>query len=269
MLKSLYSGISGLKNHQTRMDVVGNNISNVNTTGFKSARVNFQDSLSQYYSNNAAIGQNQVGTGMKVSSINNNFTQGFLQNTGRTLDMAIQGEGFFGVKDDANNIKYTRDGIFFLKQDVTNKNTYYLVNSDGYKLVDSTGKEITLVTSDVDATVNTLAIDSEGNITGTDSAGQTITVSGQIGLYTFPTPDGLKKEGGNLYSATAASGEAKLGTASAANNNTINSGYLEGSNVDLSQEMVDMIVTQRGFQANARTITVSDTLLEELIQLKR
>lgn len=267
MLRSLYSGISGLKNHQTRMDVVGNNISNVNTTGFKSGRVNFQDSLSQYYSNNAAIGQNQVGTGMKVASINNNYTQGAMQATGRTLDLAIQGNGFFRVGAD----RFTREGVFFLQKDTSAANgNYFIVNSDGRRLQGGAGADVTVTTSGATATVSTLEIDSQGNISGFDSTGTALTfTNGQIALFTFQNPDGLKKEGGNIYSATAASRPAIAGFASAANNNTINSGYLEMSNVDLSQEMVDMMVTQRGFQANARTITVSDTLLEELVNLKR
>lgn len=264
MLRSLYSGISGLKNHQVRMDTIGNNISNVNTTGYKSGRVNFQDALSQYYSNNAAIGQNQIGTGMKVSSINNNFTQGAMQATGRTLDLAIQGNGFFRVGTD----RYTRDGIYYLKETAT-ADTYNLVNSDGRILQGGGGANIQIAAA-AGTTVGTLNIDSLGNISGTDSAGAALTVTnGQIALFTFKNPDGLKKEGGNLYSSTTASGTAVAGFASATNNNTINSGYLEMSNVDLSQEMVDMMVTQRGFQANARTITVSDTLLEELVNLKR
>ncbi len=456
MLKSLYSGISGLKNHQTRMDVVGNNISNVNTVGFKAGRVNFQDALSQYYSNNPAIGQNQVGTGMKVASINNDFTQGPMQNTGRTLDLAIQGNGFFGLKpgasSDSTSMRYTRDGIFFLMEDQASPGTYNVVNSDGMLLCGVGGQPVRIeidkayysgtaasaaqikvnsaqsevikaqgyvtaykplantaelalkgkitdldkANSDLNAvlptyitlktdyekkqsevvkcqkvvddllaggalatdpdliaaqgalttaqgaessakttydnyvtspygplktaydaaqasydtakneydaamkdlnnaesaltkaqaalsaakgeqdaitgekTINTISVDSLGNIAGVDNLGKALKVSnGQVALYSFKSNDGLKKEGGNLYSATGASGEAEEGTASAANNNTINSGYLEGSNVNLSQEMVDMMVTQRGFQANARTITVSDTLLEELVNLKR
>ncbi|AQS59816.1 flagellar hook-basal body protein [Desulforamulus ferrireducens] len=276
MLRSLYSGISGLKNHQVRMDVVGNNISNVNTTGYKSGRVNFMDSLSQYYSNNPAIGQNQVGTGMKIGSINNNYTQGALQNTGRTLDLAIQGNGFFAVKPEggaAGSEKYTRDGIFFID------NQGYIVNSQGLRLqgivAGAPGTTYDIQISDIAATppkrVAEISISEEGVISGSYTDGTTLTFANanKIVLYNFANTEGLKKEGGNLYTKTTASGDPTLVEASSVNNNTIASGYLEMSNVDLSQEMVDMIVTQRGFQANARTITVSDTLLEELIQLKR
>lgn len=264
MLRSLYSGISGLRNHQTRMDTVGNNISNVNTTGFKSGRVNFQDSLSQYYSNNPAIGQNQVGTGMRVSSINNNFTQGALQATGRTLDLAIQGDGFFNVQGDGGPERYTRDGIFFID------NQGFIVNSDGLRLQNTGGSDIQIANIPAQK-IATLSINSSGAISGTYANGTALTFTGsnQIGIATFANTDALKKEGGNTYSSTTESGAAVLIIPSPANNNSINSGYLEMSNVDLSQEMVDMMTTQRGFQANARTITVSDSLLEELVNLKR
>ncbi|MDO7788373.1 flagellar basal-body rod protein FlgF [Desulforamulus aquiferis] len=252
MLRSLYSGISGLRNHQTRMDVVGNNIANVNTTGYKSGRVNFQDSLSQYYSNNAAIGQNQVGTGMKVASINNNFIQGPLQNTGRTLDLSIQGDGFFTLQDANGNLSYTREGIFFVNA------SGELVNSDGYLVVDDGGSPITLTPP-----INQLSINELGEIFENGST----TATAQIGITTFANREGLAKAGNNRYLETMASGTPTLGAPNS--DNVVISGYLEMSNVDLSQEMVDMMVTQRGFQANSRVITVSDSLLEELVNLKR
>lgn len=270
MLRSLYSGISGLRNHQVRMDTVGNNISNVNTTGFKSGRVNFQDSLSQYYSNNAAIGQNQVGTGMKVASINNNYTQGAMQATGRTLDMAIQGDGFFVVRGGGGNELYTREGLFFIDMNG------YIVNSNGLRLqggaaAGTPGNQDIQVVLAAGQKIATLSISSTGVITGTDTSGANLNITNpQISLANFANRDALKKEGGSTYSANPnTSGPAEYIVPSAASNNTVNSGYLEMSNVDLSQEMVDMMTTQRGFQANARTITVSDSLLEELVNLKR
>ncbi|MEG6512913.1 flagellar hook-basal body complex protein [Desulforamulus ruminis] len=273
MLRSLYSGISGLKNHQARMDVVGNNISNVNTTGYKSGRVNFQDSLSQYYSNNPAIGQNQIGTGMKVASINNDFTQGPMQNTGRTLDLAIQGDAFFGVANvgSAAVDYYTREGVFFLQETAT-AGEFFIVNSDGKRLIGTNGAPVTIKTSSGSVDITTLSISEKGEITGKDSAGADLDVPNPIALYGFKNPEGLKKMGGNLYMATDTSGASNsinLTAPTYKGTNSITSGYLEMSNVDLSQEMVDMMVTQRGFQANARTITVSDTLLEELVNLKR
>lgn len=254
MLRSLYSGVSGMKNSKARMDVVGNNIANVNTTGFKSGRVNFQDALSQYYSNNAVLGKNQVGTGVNVATISNDFTPGPMQNTGRTLDLAIEGDGFFQVKPSSGadgTERYTRDGVFFINE------SGEIVNSSGLVLEGT-------ATITKPGEIATLDIASDGKITGTYNDGTSID-GGTIKLYKFANREGLSKAGGNLYMQTTESGDAEEQTA----NVKIASGYLEMSNVDLSQEMVDVMTSQRGFQANARTITVSDTLLEELINLKR
>ncbi len=258
MLRSLYSAVAGLGAHRTKMDVIGNNIANVNTVGFKADRANFQDMLYQMEKAPSAVNNpSQVGTGMKVSSISRNMNGGGLQNTGRTLDLAIQGSGMFILKDDptaANaNTYYTRDGVFFLTHDG------YLVNSDGYYVCNENGDVISGLTG-----VNTIAINAQGEIF--INGGTTATAT--IGIATFANYEGLQKEGNNLYSETVASGTANHGTATDAGAK-IASGYLEMSNVDLTNEFTDMITTQRGFQANARVITVSDTLLEELVNLKR
>lgn len=253
MIRSLYSGVSGMRNHQTRMDTIGNNIANVNTTGFKSSRVNFQDALSQKIksggnSTNPAF----VGTGVNMASISTNFNNGPLQNTGRILDLAIQGNGFFMVSDGTNDY-YTRDGVFFIDQGGN------IVNSDGYTLDGTTA----IGTPGNIATIN---IAPDGAISGTYTGGGTFN-AGTINLYGFANNEGLTKVGKNLFQEeTAISGAA---TAVAAGSVNIASGYLEMSNVDLSEEFTNMITTQRGYQANARTITVSDTLLQELIDLKR
>ncbi len=254
MLRSLYSGVAGLGTHRTKMDVIGNNIANVNTVGFKAERANFQDQLYQTQRAASAVNNpSQVGTGTKISSISRNTAGGALQSTGRTLDVAIQGSGMFIVQDGAGNEYYSRDGVFFLTE------AGELVNSDGYHICDDTGAQITGLTG-----VNEISIDDNGNIyiNGNTTAAAT------IGIATFDNYEGLQKEGNNLYSETAASGAATHDTAAAAGAK-IASGYLEMSNVDLSDEFVNMITTQRGFQANARTITVSDQLLEELVNLKR
>lgn len=264
MIRSLYSGVSGLKNHQIRMDVVGNNIANVNTNGFKAARVNFQDALSQKISQNPVTGQNQVGTGVKVGNVMNIHTQGPLQNTGRDLDLAIQGDGFFQVQDSSNKKFYTREGTFFI-----DKNGY-IVNSQNYKLCDTSGTAIQLQNMPTSPDyVASISIGKDGKITAKDNNNNDLSPSNAIGLAIFPNPAGLKKEGMSLYSETPESGSPGATLASPGTTSTIESGYLEMSNVDLTEEMTNMITTQRGYQANARVITVSDTLLEELIQLKR
>lgn len=269
MLRSLYSGVSGMKNHQVRMDVIGNNIANVNTYGFKSARCNFQDLLSQTLRSPSAptattggVNPGQVGLGMTVAGIANNMGQGATQTTGRTLDCAIQGNGYFVMHKNLGDTDafYTREGIFYMDS------AGYLVNSNGYYVCNATtGHEIRL--SATPATVSTISISDSGIITVDNVVGDT------IGLATFPNETGLQKAGQNLYQESSASGAATVeapGTAaSAVVNSRINSGYLEMSNVDLTDEFVSLITTQRGYQASARTITTSDEMLQELLGLKR
>lgn len=275
MLRSLYSGASGMRSHQTRLDVIGNNIANVNTTGFKSGRAEFKDALSQTLQGGTSTTDHkhdtnpvQVGTGVNLATIFNDFRQGALRMTDRILDVAIEGNGFFVVQDSSGNIYYTRDGNFFLTYD-DNSKTSYLVTSAGHQVLDTQGTPITLI----NAPVKSISIGKDGSISYVDNSGTSRSTTNPIGLAVFGNPESLKKAGGNLYvegantqrlNSTSNYTQPGQGTAG-----TLASGYLEMSNVDLTKEFTDMIITQRGFQANARTITVSDTILEELINLKR
>ena len=463
MMRSLYSGVSGLQNHQTRMDVIGNNISNVNTNGFKRGRVNFQDMISQQLSGAAkptdelgGVNPKEVGLGMTVASIDNVFTQGNLQSTGISTDLAIQGNGFFVIKNGEETF-YTRNGAFGLDMDGTlvnpangmrvqgwmaeevngqmlvttaatpedliipvgskdpakettnvnfacnlNKNTpeilegasaddifkgtwgteqkiydsfgnehmlsvsfrrvvgnpnqweatvvidqdnadytqtrvglgttdgvgnTFLVNFDNYgalqSVTDTAGNvtnpegQVVLQTSfavtdsNVDEQGNpyrqtlninlgtigsfkdtitqsasksttkafyqdgytmgyldNFKIDSSGIITGVYSNGTNRTI-GQIAMATFANDRGLEKAGDNTYVESNNSGMARIGESGVAGKGSLMAGALEMSNVDLSEQMTDMIVTQRGFQSNAKTITTADTLLETVLSLKR
>ena len=463
MMRSLYSGVSGLQNHQTRMDVIGNNISNVNTTGFKRGRVNFQDMISQQVAGAAkpteelgGVNPKDVGLGMTISTIEQVFTQGNLQSTGVGTDVAIQGNGFFIVKNGDESF-YTRNGVFGLDRDGTlvnpangmrvqgwmardlngeqivqtaatptdlvipvgskdpakatenvlfacnlNKNTPEILEGASasdvakgtwnteQKIYDSFGNEHLLsinftkvpgVANSWQATVNVDAdnadftqtriglgttdgvqhtfivnfanygqlssvtdsagnisnetgeivlqssftvadanadengtparqsfninlgtigsmkntitqsasksttkaysqdgytlgyldnykIDSSGTITGVYSNG-TNRVIGQIALATFSNDRGLEKAGDNTYVETNNSGQANIGESGVAGKGSLLAGALEMSNVDLSEQMTDMIVTQRGFQANSKTIQTADTLLETVLGLKR
>ncbi len=463
MMRSLYSGVSGLQNHQTRMDVIGNNVSNVNTVGFKRGRVNFQDMISQQMSGAAkptdelgGVNPKEVGLGMTVASIDNIFNQGNLQSTGVSTDLAIQGNGFFIMKSGDESF-YTRNGAFGLDRDgtlvnpangmrvqgwmarevngemivqtaatptdlviptgskdpareTTNvkfacnldkrtpeilegasesdivKGTWnteqkiydsmgnqhmlavsftkvagtpnqwravvqidpdnseftqtriglgttdgvdnsFTVTFDNYgqlaSVTDSAGNvtnpegEIVLQTSytvpdanpDADgnpyrqtlninlgtigSSVNTITqsaansttkaysqdgyamgyldnfkIDSNGVITGVYSNGTNRTI-GQIALATFANDRGLEKAGDNTFVESNNSGMARIGESGVAGNGSFLAGALEMSNVDLSEQMTDMIVTQRGFQSNAKTIQTADTLLETVLSLKR
>lgn len=274
MMRSLYSAISGLKNHQTMMDVIGNNIANVNTTGFKRSRVTFSTMLSQTLkgasapsTTNSPGGTNpaQVGLGASLGSIDQIMTQGSTQSTGNPTDMMIQGPGFFALsKDGGVNILYSRAGAFSLDADG------YLVNpATGANVLDTASKPIQIDPS----TYTSFSVDQTGVITGTKSDGTTATVA-NIQIATFPNPAGLTSVGSSFYTKSNNSGDptayGETATAGSYPSGTLLvPNALEMSNVDLSQEFTDMIVAQRGFQANSRVITVSDTLLQELIDLKR
>lgn len=271
MFRSLNTGVSGLQQFQQRIDVIGNNIANVSTAGYKDARFTSSDTFSDTLGN--AI---QVGRGVTSGGVNNVFTQGGLTQTGAPADLAISGQGFFTVKDTSTGTTYaTRDGSF---QVDTNG---YLVTNTGLRVQGFSDAGLT-TRGDVklDATgatgaaagarVSSYAIDKQGKITVVLDDGSSAFVRGQVLLQNFSSPQALVKEGNNVYSnianagpltQTLAPGTAGLGT--------VQSGQLEMSNVDLASEFSNLIVAQRGFQANSRIITTSDELLQEIINLKR
>ena len=277
MLRSLYSGITGLRTHQVRMDVVANNIANVNTTGFKSARANFQDVLAQTIGR-TAINTTQVGLGVTLAAIDNIHTQGPLQTTGRVLDLAIEGNGFFVVRDTANNDLYTRDGTFYIVPNSGNT-AGLLVNAQGYQVygandvnADGTGGTAGLIQFDSKSPdqIASISVGNNGVITVTYGDGST--ERARIDLVTFSNVESLARVGSNLWEVTPGLTQPNPPTAGmpgTEGRGIIRSGYLEMSNVDLAQEFTTMITTQRGYQANARIITTSDELLQELVNLKR
>jgi flagellar hook protein FlgE len=313
MLRSMYSGISGMKNFQTKLDVIGNNIANVNTYGFKKGRVVFKDLISQSTSgtsapttNRGGVNAKQIGLGSQTAAIDTVQTSGSLQSTGRVLDLAISGDGFFQVAPSATNVdftrtaQYSRAGNFYMDQDG------YMVNSDGLYVVGfsatNTGTvaaidptKITPSTTFNNGTTNipavpsytgtpaatlkyapikiptdakSMSIGSDGTINYVDNAGK-LQWAGQLVMAKFPNAEGLEKAGANTFQATSNSGDVQLDLAGKSGIGTVQSGFLEMSNVDLSEEFTDMIVAQRGFQANSRIITTSDEILQELMSLKR
>lgn len=264
MLKSMYSGISGMKANQTKMDVVGNNVANVGTTAFKKSSTRFTDALNQTIIYSSAptggiggVNPGQVGIGTKVSGIFKSMTQGSLQPTGRPTDLAIDGDGFFVI--DMNGTEaYTRDGSFSLD---TNGD---LVTADGYYVLDDAGNKINIPDAVGGKNVVSFNISKDGQISyvlddGTKSNGQ------KLGVAVFKNPEGLEALSGNLYGQTANSGTPIAG----AKTGLINQGCVEMSNVDLSEEFTEMIITTRAFQAASKVITTSDELLQEIINLKR
>ncbi|MBN2258993.1 MAG: flagellar hook-basal body complex protein [Clostridiales bacterium] len=295
MLRSLYSGVSGMRSNQTKMDVIGNNIANVNTTAFKTGRARFQDLFSQTLSNAQApsatgsggINPKQVGLGVSVAAVDTVMSGGALQPTGRDLDFAIENEGFFIVSQDTTgDIKrYTRDGAFFTDFEGN------LVNAEGLRVLGyeadyATGTVTTPTdTSDYaslqtitipntitiggnDLSLETFSIDGSGLIQGIYSDGNVYKL-GQVGIAKFNNPGGLEKLGGNTYRDTRNSGPVEIGIANQDGFGTIRQGVVEMSNVDLANEFTEMIITSRAYQANSRTITTSDEMLQELLNLKR
>ena len=266
MMVSLYSAVSGLKVHQTKMDVVGNNISNVNTTGYKKDQVTFQDLLNQTYreANAAAAGAGginpaQIGTGVMIGAINTIHSQGAPATTSNATDVMIQGEGFFILSRDTD-VFYSRAGVF------TFDNEGYLVNApDGKYVLDDGGAQIQIPNIE---TVKSIGITSSGEVTYIDDTG-TSSVAGTIGIAKFANPAGLMKAGSNMYTESQNSGVAAVGVPGFEGRGLLVSNSLEMSNVDLAEEFINMIITQRGYQANSKTIRTSDEMLQELINIKR
>lgn len=300
MLKSMYSGVTGMKSIQTKMDTISNNISNVNTTGFKAGRVRFEDMVSQTTANaqgatgnRGGINAKQTGLGVQVGSTDTIMNGGSLQTTGRALDFGIQDgdNSFFIVSSDGETMQYTRDGGFytdssgalvsasgytvmgFTQHDPNNAQDFPQLNDGTERTVTGELKGLTIAPvidgkDGVPVNLQSYNIDNSGWITGTYSDGDSY-VLGRMALASFTNPSGLEKAGGNLYNATVNSGDAVNGAPFEDGYGLIRSGFLEMSNVDLANEFTEMIVASRAYQASSRTITVSDTMLEELINLKR
>jgi flagellar hook protein FlgE len=280
-----------MQQFQEQMDVIGNNIANVNTTGFKGARVNFADAFSETLraaspgdGTTSSTSAMQIGSGVTTSAIQNLYTQGALNRTGVPDDLAVSGAGYFVVRDAASGETFaTRDGHFHRDQNG------YLINDVGLRLQGfsdnslSTPGDIKIDTAglpapaDPNASLQSYSIGKDGKINvvvrRSDNT-QTQFVRGQILLQNFTNPDALMKEGGNLYSGITAAGPLGGNSPQGAPPDTnglgrIESGSLELSNVDLATQFADLITTQRAFQASARIITTSDEMLQELVNLKR
>lgn len=272
MLRSLYSGVSGMRGFQTKLDVIGNNIANVNTIGFKGSRVMFKDILSQTVAGTSAPGEatggvnaKQVGLGVSFSAIDTIHTPGSAMTTNVVTDLRIDGDGYFAVGTAEQEIPYlTRAGNFTLD---AQRN---LVNADGLHVLDTSGEKIQLA-----AEVTSFQIAQDGSIISIGANGAPDDTGVKIAVVKVDNPSGLEKIGGNLYRTTPNSnvGEIDFGASLANNPETgtgaIVSGQLEMSNIDLTGEFTEMIVTQRGFQANSRIITTSDEVLQEVVNLKR
>jgi flagellar hook protein FlgE len=291
----MYSGVSGMRNNQTKMDVIGNNIANVSTTAFKSGRVRFQDMFSQTISSaqgptatgRGGVNPQQIGQGVTIAAIDTLFEPGSLQPTDRDLDLAIEGEGFFIVSEDKAGLvqRYTRDGAFFkdtegnlttssglrvLGYGITGGGQYTQDVSDivvGTSLVNMVIPELIDVGGN-EHKLEAFSIDSAGLISAVYDNGE-LYYLGRLAIAKFNNTGALQKLGGNAYTSTTNSGPAQTGGAAEEGFGIIRQGNLEMSNVDLANEFTEMIVTSRAYQANARIITTSDEMLQELVNLKR
>jgi flagellar hook protein FlgE len=278
MMRGMFAAISGLKTHQTMLDVTSNDIANVNTIGYKSARTTFADSLNQVQrgasgASASAGGSNaaQVGLGTQLGSIDNLMGAGAFQSTGNPLDVVCTGQGFFrvavsGSTDPANPAanptatEYTRAGNF------TTNSEGYLVTQDGMFVQGRTaGGADTLLKLPAGST--SVSIGQDGALSYVDSAGARQT-AGYLSLATFANSAGLERAGSNRWTQSANSGAPQVGTPDA-NLGFVTSGEIEMSNVDLASSFTTMITAERGFQANSRVISTADEMLQDLVNLKR
>lgn len=267
MLRSLFTGISGLRAHQQMLDVTSNNIANVNTVGYKSSSSVFEDTLSQTIAGAGSPtgtqgGTNpvQVGLGVQLAGTATNFTQGSNQYTGKTSDLMINGDGFFVMSNNGQQT-FTRAGSFNL--DATGN----LVAPDGSVVQSAAGGNLNLSALN-SGTYVSWSISNSGVVNGVNAAGTT-TPLGTIATATFANPNGLTRIGDSQYEATVNSGAAQIGVPSSGGRGSLTPGYLEMSNVDLAAELTNLIISERGFQANSRVITTSDEVLQSLISLKQ
>lgn len=276
MMRSLWSAASGMLAQQTNLDTISNNLANVNTTGYKKDTVEFKSLLYQTLQNPSTnnVGVNkpvpaQVGLGTRVGSITTVFTQGGLQDVDSNTFMAIEGDGFFKVRNENGEVCYTRDGSFGL-QPVANG--LMLCTSQGNPVLDQNNNTIVFPRTVGEADVT---VDTEGNLfvpAGQNGQKVPLMLNGQpqaIGLVQFNNPSGLSSVGGNLYQATVASGAPLEEVANPGlQRSKIHQGYLEMSNVQVADEMVNMIVAQRAYEMNSKAIQASDEMLQQANNLR-
>ncbi len=260
MMRALWSSASGMNSMQLNMDVISNNLANTNTLGFKRSRADFEDLL--YQTVRMAGTENadgtqvptgmQIGMGSRPTAVQKIFTQGDYENTGNELDWAIEGRGFFKVVSNGEEL-YTRAGAFKLDKDG------YIVTSNGDRLQPEFA---------VPSGTTKITIDSYGLLVASDGSGTPL-ASTQLTIFDFANPAGLNSIGRNLYRPTQASGDPVEGNPGTEEFGTISQGFLEQSNVDVVKEMIDMIVTQRAYELNSKTVQTSDEMLGIASNLKR
>lgn len=277
---SFYISLSGLKGAQTDLATISNNVANVNSTAFKKSKAQFGDifAAAPMQSTNQIAGQ-----GVRVQGVAQQFTQGTIETTDKTLDLAITGEGFFTVKNEDGTVSYTRNGAFAVDDD------RYVVDTTGSRIqvfsvdpdtgtstapanatpADLTDLQIptTYKGLDTGAQLTSVGVSKEGMISAVYADGSTVYL-GQAAMAAFNSQEGLRQEGDAHWSATVASGNPILGTGNQGLFGAVNSGTLERSNVDITDELVALIAAQRNFQANSKAIEAANTLTTTIVNLR-
>lgn len=259
MLRSLYSAAAGMEAQQLNLDVISNNLANVNTTGYKKSKIEFQDLLYETTRTPGAEQGNgnilptglQIGHGSRAVATPKVFTEGELTQTGERLDVAIQGDGFFQVQMTDGTLAYTRDGA------LKTSSTGQITTSDGLP-VQGGFQPIPVGTTGI-----TISPDGDVSTTGSNSS------NFQVTLVRFANPAGLQPIGRNLYAETAASGTPETGTPNQTGFGSLQQGYLEKSNVKVVEEMVNMIVAQRAYEVNSKAVQAADEMMQQSDNLRR
>ncbi len=262
MIRALWTAASGMEAQQLNVDVIANNLANVNTTGFKRSRADFQDLLYQTLRDAGASSSSstiyptgmQIGLGTRNAAIQKIFQQGEFQQTQNPMDFSIEGRGFFQILQPNGETSYTRAGSF--KQDEQGR----LVTSDGFPML----PQITIPADALNITVG-----SDGTVSVVQAGQSASTQVGQIQLVAFPNPSGLKSIGRNLYTETISSGSPTTGTPGENGIGTIAQGFLELSNVSISEELINMIVGQRAYEINSKAIQTADEMMQTANNAKR
>ena len=272
MVRSLWTAATGMISQQTNVDTVANSLSNVNTTGYKTQVNEFKSLLYQNIQTRttSANGETkpssaQVGLGVRNAAINTIFTNGSLLANDSNTAFAISGKGFFAVRGEDGNTYYTRNGNF--RWTIANNGGTMLADSDGLPVMESTGKPIIL-----DNTYDTsqIIVTADGTICYPDENNNPQSLGITIGLYQFQNPGGLERHDSSLYEQTAASGAPiNEATSTTVEKSSVLQNYLEGSNVQVVDEMVNMIVAQRAYEMNSKAITASDEMLQQANNLRR
>jgi flagellar basal-body rod protein FlgG len=262
MIRALYTAASGMSAQQQNIDNVAHNLANVNTTGFKKSRVEFEDLVYDQTkvpgaptsaTAEAPVGL-ETGLGVRAVATSRDFSRGNLKSTSGPLDLAIEGDGFFQVQLPTGEVGYTRAGSFHLNGEGT------LVTAEGYAVEPQIS---------IPANANSISISKEGIVSVAvpgQSAAQQV---GTLELASFQNPAGLRAMGGNLFVTSTASGEPQVGAAGEEGRGTVQQGFIEDSNVSVVEEMVNMILGQRAYEANSKVIKAADEMLSQINQIVR